>query len=143
MIKKFTTLAIAAVFAISLSAPQAVADKRNRQKNAAIGAAIALGLIGAMAAHEQDKRGNKRYRPRRNIRPSENAVGACMLRAKRLVRRAGGYRTKLNTVRRLNHKPNGRTVVVFDATGFYDFGRKRSRIRCVVKNNRVIKFKFN
>jgi len=143
MNKNLFILALAAAFTVSMSVQQAAADKRNRDRNAAIAGAVVLGLIGAAAAHSQDRRQYREYRPRRGIRPDENAVGTCMLYTKRLVREAGGYRARLNSVRRITNRSNGRTVVAFSATGFYDFGRKRSQVRCVVKNYRVINYSYN
>ncbi|MFV1966647.1 MAG: hypothetical protein ACC628_14585 [Pirellulaceae bacterium] len=137
MIKKFLMLSLSAALAISLSTQQAAADKDAENAAAAL---ILLGLIGASVAHDQKKRENNQYRPSRDLSPKENAVGACMLRTKQLVEQAGGNRAKLNNVRSIVKKPNGRFVLDYDATGYYDLGLKRSRIRCVVERNRVVKF---
>ena len=63
--------------------------------------------------------------------------------AKRLVRKAGGHHAKLNNVKKIEARPNGSTVVNFHVTGVYDFGSKRSRVHCVVRNHKVVKFEYN
>lgn len=140
MKKYFTMLVMAGFLATSTAVPDVSAKNKDRAE--AIAGIIALGLLGAAAAQHQHDQGHEHYRPHPRFHPDENAVGTCMHHAKRTVKRAGGFRIKLNNVSKVASKPNGRTVVLFEATGYYDFGHKRSRIRCVVKNHRIVKFKI-
>lgn len=107
----------------------------------AIAGVIALGILGAAVGHHQ--RDNESYESHPALHPDENAVGTCMHHAIRLVKKAGGHYAQLDNVDKVVLKPNGNTVVVFHASGFYDFGRKQSKIRCVIRDHRITKFKFN
>lgn len=115
--------------------------KHSGEVAGAIAGIIALGLLGATVGRHQ--RDNEYYEPHPALHPDENAVGNCMHHTTRIVKKAGGHYAQLDNVDKIEAKPNGNTVVVFHATGFYDFGSKQSRVRCVVKNHRVIKFKYN
>lgn len=142
--KKFISiLAVSALIVSNITISEASAGKKNDEAAAAIAGVIALGLLGAAAASHQHDQDYEEYRPHPRFHPDENAVGTCMHHAKRLVKNAGGHHTRLNNVNKIEAKPNGRTVVVFHATGYYDFGRKKSKVRCVVKNHRIVNFKFN
>lgn len=142
-LKSVSALMLCSALALSASNFEAAAHhKKHHGKTArAIAGIVALGMLGAAVGHHQRK--NEYYDPHPALHPDENAVGTCMHHAKRLVREAGGHHARLNRVNRVEAKPNGRTVVVFHATGFYDFGAKKSKVRCVVKHHRIVKFKFN
>ena len=142
MKKTIVILEAAALTLGSLSMPTPAIASDKDEKAAAIVGIIALGLLGAAAASHQHEQGHEEYRHHPRLHKDENAVGACMHHAKRLVKRAGGHHTRLNRVDRINHRNNGSTVVVFHATGYYDFGRKMSKIRCVVRNHKIAKFDY-
>lgn len=115
--------------------------KHSGEVAGAIAGVIALGILGAAVGRHQ--RDNDTYESHPSLHPDENAVGTCMHHTIRTVKKAGGHYAQLDNVDRVETKPNGNTVVVFHATGFYDFGSKQSRVRCVIKNHRVTKFKYN
>ena len=143
MKKIAASLAAVALLSGSLAMQPAMAKDKDGERAAAIAGVIALGLLGAAVAQHQHKEGHDEYRHHPKLHSDENAVGACMHRARRMVKRAGGHNAKLNKVDRVRKRDNGNTVVVFHATGYYDFGHKRSKVRCVVKNHKVIKFEFS
>ncbi len=142
MKKIAASIAAAALLSGSIAVQPVMAKDKDGDRAAAVAGVIALGLLGAAVAQHQHGKGHEEYRHHPKLHADENAVGACMHRAKRLVRKAGGHHTKLNRVDRVNHRDNGSTVVVFHATGYYDFGHKKSKIRCVVKRHKVTKFDF-
>ncbi|MCP4936819.1 MAG: hypothetical protein GY927_22100 [bacterium] len=119
-----------------------MASKRSDDAAKAIAGAIAIGILGAaMADHH---RGRDDYRPHPRIGRDENAVGTCMHHANKIVSRSpGGLYARLKHVRRVESRGNGKTLVVAAITGVYEFGKKTSRVRCVVKNHRIVKFKYN
>ena len=126
----------------SMSIGASAHHKKHRGEVAgAIAGIIALGMLGAAVGHHQ--RSNQYYDPHPALSPDENAVGTCMHHAKRLVRNAGGHYARLDSIDSVRHKSHGKTIVRFHATGFYDFGSKRSKVRCEVKHHRIVKFKFN
>lgn len=137
---QFTALSCAAALALTLSAPAPALAKSEKAK--AIGAAIALGILGAAVANHHRER--EYYEPHPVIGPQENAVGTCLHHADRIVRKApGGLYVRLERVKAIKRRDNGRTVVNAILTGVYQWGQKPSDVRCVVKNHRVVKFDFN
>lgn len=138
--KQLTALACCAVLAMTLTAPAPALASKDTAK--AIGAAIAIGILGAAVAHHHRER--EYYEPHPVIGFDENAVGTCIHHADRIVRKApGGLYVRLNRVKAIKQRDNGRTVVNAILTGVYQWGQKPSDVRCVVKNHRVVRFDFN
>ena len=137
-------LVIAAALGVALVATSvSVEVQASSKKNVAIGvaagiAAIGLAAAGAAAAHRE----KDYYEWHHGHGPDTNAVAACVHRADKVVRRAGGYAVRLDRVRKVEPRRDGIRVVA-DMTGIYPNFRKRSRVRCLVDRNRVIDFNYN
>ena len=116
------------------------AQAKDGENTEAIAGIIALGLLGAAVADYQHDEGHEEYTHHPKLHPDENAVGKCLHRAKKEVKNAGGHYTELNNVDKVKAKEDGKTVVVFHATGYYGFGHKESKIRCVIKDGKIVKF---
>ncbi len=118
--------------------------KHHSRRNKAgkiIGAAVAIGVLGAALADQH--RYDEAYGHDSEISDKENAVGLCVHRGSRLVHKAGGDHMRLNRVNSVDVKDNARIVVKAVMTGYYDAGNKTSDVRCVVKDNRIVKFTHN
>tara|TARA_R110000744_G_scaffold217072_1_gene335853 strand:- start:142 stop:573 length:432 start_codon:yes stop_codon:yes gene_type:complete len=141
--KKFAILVASTAIIASMSASSIqAADGKKTEAAAAIVGVVALGLLGAAVADSQHNSGNVEYRHHPHLHPDENAVGACMHHTKHLVKKEGGHKAKLDKVDKVEAKSHGETLVVFRATGYFDFGHKTSKIRCTVKHHKVVKFEF-
>ena len=142
ILKKLSSFTCCAMLAATLTvpAPAPVLAKSDTAK--AIGAAIAIGILGAAVAHSN--RNREYYTPHPVIGSGENAVGTCMHHADRILRKApGGLYVRLDRVKKVEQRGNGRIVVKAIMTGVYQWGQKPSDVRCVVKNHRVVKFDYN
>jgi len=140
--KQISSLACCAVLAMALSAPAPAPALASSDTAKAIGAAIAIGILGAAVADHHRER--EYYVPHPVIGPDENAVGTCIHHADRIVRKApGGLYARLDRVKAVKQRDNGRTAVKAVLTGVYQWGQKPSDVRCVVKNHRVVKFDYN
>jgi opacity protein-like surface antigen len=125
--------------ASSVSAEVQASSKKDIGIAVAAGiAAIGLAAAGAAAAHRE----KDNYQWHHGHGPDTNAVAACVHRADKVVRRAGGYAVRLDRVRKVEARRNG-TRVVADMTGIYPSYRKQSRVRCLVDRHRVIQFNYN
>lgn len=140
MFKNLNSIVAAGVIALSVTASPSYANDDTAK---AIAGVIALGLLGAAVADHQHERGYEEYKAHPKLHADENAVGHCAHRAKRMVKKAGGYKFKLNHVDNIRVSDNGATHVSFVGTGYYDFGHKTSDIKCVVAGGKIKKFNFD
>ena len=138
--KKFLSVASAGLLSKGVQAQPVSAKDDDVAK--AIAGIVAIGIIGAAIADHQHKSGHDVYSAHPRVHPDENAVGACMHHGKRLVEKAGGNYFQLDNVDRVDVQ-GADTVVVFEATGFYDFGAKSSVVRCTVRNSQVVAFDYS
>lgn len=138
--KKIIPLTSSVALALAVTATPSAANDDTAK---AIAGIIALGVLGAAVADHQHDRGYEDYKPHPKLHADENAVGKCMHRGKRTLKKAGGYRLVLNHVNSVHAKANGSTHVSMVVTGYYPVGHKTSDVICVVKNHKIIKFKFD
>lgn len=138
--RRFATLTAAAALVLSTSTNIVKADD-NDLAGAVAGVVIA-GILGAAVADHQHNEGHEDYRPHSRLHPDENAVGTCMHHGKRIVKKAGGHSLQLDTIDSIDAQGDS-TVVVFEATGYYDFGSKSSVVRCTVRNHKVVSFDYS
>ncbi len=120
-------------------------DKRNkrlgRKIGKALGKAIVAGVLGASVAHHH--RNDKRYWHHASLSGSENAIGACVHHATKLVKATpGGLYAHLDRVRKAEEKGWHQFTVRADITGVYRFGSKKSRVVCKTDGHRVTSFKY-
>ncbi|MCP5085191.1 MAG: hypothetical protein GY952_00050 [Rhodobacteraceae bacterium] len=140
IIRKPMMVFSAAALAVSVStAPVAAHDDFAK----ALAGVVAVGIIGAALADHQHNRGEEEYKRHPKVHADENAVGRCMHRTKKRVKKAGGYKAKLNHVRHVRANGDGKTKVDMVVTGYYSFGHKTSDVHCVVKNHKIVSFKHN
>ena len=140
--KPSLTSSTALSLALALSLGTSTAYANDKDTAAALAGIVALGVIGAAIGHDQHRRGDEDYTNHPRVHPDENAVGRCMHRAKRLVKKAGGDHVELDHVADVKMLNNGNTVVRMQVTGYYPFASKTSNVRCVVHNNKIKKFEF-
>lgn len=138
--KKSISLASSAALVLVMSAPPSTANEDTAK---AIAGIIALGVLGAAVAHHQHERGYEDYKNHPKLHPDENAVGKCMHRGKKELKRAGGYRLDLNHVNNVRAENDGSTHVSMVVTGYYPAGHNTSDVICVVKNDRITSFQYN
>lgn len=138
--KQLTTTFAAAGLAMAMAATPAQANEDTAK---AIAGIIALGLLGAAIAEDQSNSSHPDYKPHPRVDPNENAVGACVHRATRKVKKAGGSRLKLNKVNSVVAGSDGKTSVSIRVTGYYPALNKTSDVVCVVKNNKVVSYVNN
>lgn len=134
------SMTVAAAIALTMSSTPSAAHNDVAK---AVAGVVALGLLGAAVADNQHERGHEEYTAHPNLHADENAVGRCSHKAKRKVKKAGGYKFKVNHVNSVRLANDGTTHVSFVGTGYYDFGHKTSDIVCVVKQGKVKSFVFN
>jgi hypothetical protein len=139
-IRQIVSLTSSAVLVLALSVRPSAADEDTAN---AIAGIIALGVLGAAVAHHQHDRGYEDYKRHPKLHPDENAVGNCMHRGKKELKRAGGYRLDLNHVDSVRAHSDGSTHVSMVVTGYYAAGHKTSDVNCVVKNHKITSFKYN
>ncbi|MGR3661810.1 MAG: hypothetical protein ACU0CA_11585 [Paracoccaceae bacterium] len=132
------TSTIAMVASLTVTPASANDDTAN-----AIAGIIALGVLGAAISEHQHRRGYDEYVTHPRLHPDENAIGRCMHKGKRAVKKAGGYRMELENVNSIIVGKDGATHISFVATGYYPIGHKTSDVICVVKNGKVTSFNFN
>ena len=140
IIRQIASLTSSAALVLAMSAPPSAANDDTAN---AIAGVIALGVLGAAVAHHQHDRGYDEYKSHPKLHPDENAVGKCMHRGKKELKKAGGYRLDLNHVDSVRAQNNGSTHVSMVVTGYYPAGHKTSDVICVVKNHKITSFKYN
>lgn len=137
--KRVTSIISAAALALAVSASPSVASK---DSDTAAGL-LALGLLGALIAHDQGKNRNRGYVNDRRLSREENAIGRCMGRGRNLVESAGGYEIHLERVNSVRAGSGGKISVSMIVTGYYPTGEKTSDVICTVKRNRITSFVNN
>ena len=139
MNRKLLAIAVAASMMTAAGLSPAEAGRKDVGIAVAAGiAAIGLAAASAAAAH----RDRDYYDYHHGHDSSTNAVAACVHQADRVVRRQGGLYVRLDRVRRTERVANGIRVVA-DMTGVHRNFSKRSRVRCVVDHDRVVRFNYN
>lgn len=140
MHKKLLTTAFAATLMAAASVTPAEAGKRKDVGIAIAAGVAAIGLAAASAAAAH--RDKPHYEYHHGHGKPTNAIAACVHRADKIVRRAGGLYVRLDRVRKTEPVAAGIRVVA-DMTGVYPSYSKRSRVRCIVDHHRVVRFKYN
>jgi hypothetical protein len=142
--KSISTYIICVLVALALSTADVGAGHKSKKILKGIGVAVgatALAIAAASAANAH--RDKDRYDYHHGMNGRQNAVAACVHRADKVVRRAGGLYARLDKVNKVDRKGRRRFKVVARMTGIYPWGHKRSKVRCTVKHDHVQKFKYN
>lgn len=143
MFRKLMYLPVVAVCAFSLMTAGAEAGKK---KNLAIGiavgvAATALAIAAAQSANAH--RNREYYGYNHGVGPKENAVGACIHRADRRIRRhPNGRFARLDHVKKVKRR-DGRLKVTMLVTNVFAHRSRQRWVKCHVKHDRVVFFKYN
>jgi hypothetical protein len=142
MFRKLLILPIAAVFAFGLltSSVEAGTGKKVAVGIAVGVAATALAIAAAQSANSH--RGRDNYGYNHGIGASENAVAACIHRADRRVHRTRGGYARLDAVKKINKKGSKFKVTMLVTNIFGNRTRQRW-VKCHVKHDRVVFFKYN
>ena len=143
MSKRLIVTALAALFTLSVYTSGAQAGKTgNVIAGIAIGVAATALIIGA-ARSANAHRNNQYYGYNHGISKKENAVAACIHAADWEVRRKRrGLYTRLDRVKKIK-KRQGRLKVTMLVTNFYRTGHRQRWVKCHVKHDRVVFFKYN
>lgn len=131
------TAVSAAVFAGSITQD---ANAGHPAQNRAEGIAVALivsALAKAAASSANAHKDSETYRYHHGLGGRENAVAACIHRAHKVVRKAGGYYLRLEKVAEVRDIGNGDYKVAVRVSGIYRWGQKKSTVNCVVNHNLV------
>ncbi len=143
MFKKLTMLPMAAVlvFGICASSVEAGSGKKVAIGIAVGVAATALAIAAAQSANTH--RGRDNYGYNHGVGARENAVGACIHRADRRVQRhRRGQYARLDAVKDIKKKGNKFKVTML-VTNFFANRAQQRWVKCHVKHDRVVFFKYN
>ena len=143
MSKRLIVTVFAALFALTAYSSGVQAGKtKNVLTGIAIGVAATALIVGAAQAANAH-RNNQHYGYNHGISKKENAVAACIHAADWEVRRKRlGLYTRLDRVKKIN-KRQGRLKVTMLVTNFYRTGHRQRWVKCHVKHDRVVFFKYN
>lgn len=143
MYRKLLILPLAAVVVFGMLTSGVEAGKK---KNIGIGiavgiAATALAIAAAQSANAHRNRDNYGYN--HGVGARENAVGACIHKADRRVRRhPNGQFARLDHVKKIKKK-GGRLKVTMLVTNVFAHRSRQRWVKCHVKHDRVVFFKYN
>lgn len=141
MFKNLSVVACAVVLAASMHVSGAQAGKKTAAAIAVGIGAAALAIAAASAANAHREHDHYGYNHGYGAR--ENAVAACIHRADRRVRRhRRGQYARLDAVKKISKK-GGRFKVTMLVTNFYDRRVRQRWVKCHVRHDRVVFFKYN
>ena len=141
MLKRLTIACVAALFAAGVFATGAQAGGKKTAIGIAVGvAATALILSAAQSANSYRDRDYYDYN--QSVGPNENAVAACIHRADRRVQRRRGGFARLEHVKDVKHK-DGRIKVTMLVTNISGRHARKRWVKCHVRHDRVVFFKYN
>ena len=142
MLKKLLVLPIAAVLAFGVYSSSVEAGSKKVAIGIAVGvAATALAIAAAQSANAH--RNNNYYGYNHGLGPRENAVAACIHAADWQVRRhRRGQYARLDVVKKIKKKGSKFKVTLL-VTNFFDRGTRQRWVKCHVKHDRVVFFKYN
>lgn len=144
MFRTFTVTVFACVLTLGLYSTDVEAGKKKR--NLAIGiavgvAATALAISAAQSANAN--RGRQHYGYNHGVGPQENAVAACIHRADwRVRRKRRGLYSRIDIVKSIKQK-GAKLKVTMLVTNFYRNGQRQRWVKCHVKHDRVVFFKYS
>ena len=134
-------LPVAAMFVVAIHTSHVQAGKKVAIGIAVGIAATALAIAAARSANAHRDRDYYGYN--HGIGPRENAVGACIHRADRRVRRhRSGQYARLDAVKKIKRK-GGTYKVTMLVTNFYRNRARQRWVKCHVQYDRVVFFKYN
>jgi len=143
MLRTVTVAMLASVLVISLYGTSAQAGKKGNIIAGIIVGAAATALAISAAQSANSHRNNPHYGYNHGIGDRENAVAACIHAADWQVRRKRrGLYSRLDVVKKIKHR-QGRLKVTMLVTNFYRNGQRKRWVKCHVKHDRVVFFKYN
>ena len=136
--KKLIATLAGAAFACATLAQDVAADHAlKRNVEGVVVAIIVSALAKAAASAANASKDSDAYRYNHGLGASANAAAACIHRAHRVVRKAGGRYLRLDKIKRIGDAGDGKFKVVVEVTGVYPWGRRQTVVNCVVDHDRV------
>ena len=132
-----TTLAGAVLLLGSLGQSAHADHALKKNVEGVVVAIIVSALAKAAASAANASKDSDAYRYNHGLSASANAAAACIHRAHRAVKRAGGRHLRLEKISRIGDAGDGEYKVVVEVTGVYPWGKKRTVVNCVVDHDRV------
>ena len=135
--KVITALAGAAFVFASFGQDVAADHALKRNVEGIVVAIIVSALAKAAASAANASKDSDAYRYNHGLGASANAAAACIHRAHRVVRKAGGRYLRLNKITRIRDAGDGEFKVVVEVTSVYPWGKRQTVVNCVVDHDRV------